>query len=202
MIVYNREERASQKKKVAAKNIKIVTIELVVGLSRHRLRRNNALNASSLRPPSIPFPCSSHLRYPARPILRRVLNNARQERDMRTVFLPLPALRATTRFALRDDGWWERRRRRFEWRRRYRGRVHLLFVVEVGRVRRHRARKVYINCCRSSRAAAHGWRRAGRYGSYGVVFGAGDTLATFRGYAGGKPVGTDHCAFTCIEKVV
>ncbi|KAF8269958.1 hypothetical protein EI94DRAFT_1724003 [Lactarius quietus] len=47
-----------------------------------------------------------------------------------------------------------------------------------------------------------GGRRARRYGTDGIVFGAGATLAALGGCAGGKSVGADYCIFACVEKVV
>ena len=144
-----RKRKVKQKKNMkyytskVKRRLEIVPVRVVVRFShpRIRIRRNNALDATALRPPAIPSTRSAHLRDTPWPVLLRAFRDAQRERYMRDAWLlPFPTLRASGRFSLCDNRGWEcSRRGGFEWRRWYRRRVYPLFVVEVRRSRRYRA---------------------------------------------------------------
>jgi hypothetical protein len=59
----------------------------VIKLSRPRIKRNNAINTTALRPASITPARSAHLRYTWGPVLLNALRHARREWHMRARLL-------------------------------------------------------------------------------------------------------------------
>ena len=105
----------------------------VVGISRPGIRRDDALDHSAPRVPTIAPTRSAHLRHSPRPILGHALHHTRRERHLCTRLLALPALSAARRLGL-GDRWRKHTRRRLERRCGYRRRVDPLFIVDFRRV--------------------------------------------------------------------
>ena len=77
--------QASQVSRKKNQGLEIVPVGFVVRFNHPRItcRRNDALDATALRPPAVPFTCSAHLRNTPRPVLLRAFRHARRERYMR-----------------------------------------------------------------------------------------------------------------------